>query len=364
MRGASDAAAKYKGLCSDLSAGTTETLNLKGAALFVFKTIHAVPWISYQESDQPMTWKPNKWIAAALGLFLPPVGLLYVARPQWAAFYLIVLIAAGAAMVGSFAGGTKIFLINELPVAIGIAAAIHAYFVASTSSARPTRPVYARWYGLGGIVLVFVALTFLTRAFVVEPFRVPANSMAPSVPKGSYVLVSKWGYGHYNTYGITLMRTQRTAPLARADLLVFDYPERPELSFIKRIIGLPGDKVTYRDKRLSINGDPVRTTAIEPSAESKDGSTAVKQFSEWLGTLPHPVMVDDRAPPIRLAGVRNFPGREKCVFEEAGFECEIPAGNYFVMGDSRDNSEDSRYWGFVPESAVIGKVSHVFVPGA
>ena len=269
-----------------------------------------------------MTWKPNKWIAATLGLILQPVGLLYVARPQWAAFYLIVLIASGAAMIESFAGGTKIFMVNELPVAIAIAAAIHSYFVASTSGARATRPVYARWYGLAGIVLVFAALTFLMRAFIVEPFRVPANSMAPSVPVGSFVLVSKWGYGHYTTYGITLMRTQRTAPLARADLLVFDYPERPELSYIKRIVGLPGDKVTYRDKRLTINGDPVRTTAIEPSAESKDGSATAKQFSEWLGVLPHPVMVDDRSPPIRLASVRNFPGREKCVYEASGFEQE------------------------------------------
>lgn len=309
-----------------------------------------------------MNWKPNKWIAAALGLFLQPVGLLYVARPQWAAFYLTVLIALGAVMIGVITRGVPIFSLNVLSVSIAIAAAVHSYFLASKSSAHKTRPAYTRWYSLAGIVLAVVAFVCLSRAFVAEPFRMPAKSMEPSVPMGSYLLVNKWGYGHYSTFGITLMRSQMTAPLARADLIVFDYPERPELSFIKRIIGLPGDKVSYRDKRLSINGAPVRMTAIDPSAESNVGSNTHRQYSEELGASPHLVMFDDRVSPIHLAVVRNFSGREKCVFEESGFSCEVPAGNYFVMGDNRDNSDDSRYWGFVPASAVIGKVSHVFVP--
>ena len=310
-----------------------------------------------------MNWKPNKWIAATLGLFLQPIGLLYVARPQWAAFYLIALVVLGVVMFTFLAGGVQFISIDFASGVVGIAAAIHSYRVASQFTVRTTRPAYTRWYGLGGIVLGFAALIFLSRAFVLEPFRVPARSMEPSVPVGSYLLVNKWGYGHYNTYGITLIRTQRSAPLARADLVVFDYPERPELSFVKRIIGLPGDKVAYRDKRLTINGEPVRTTAIVASTDSKAGPETFRQFSEYLGVLPHLVIVDDRAPAVRLGGVRNFPGREQCVYDVSGFECAVPVGNYFVMGDNRDNSEDSRYWGFVPESAVIGKVSQVFVPG-
>jgi signal peptidase I len=309
-----------------------------------------------------MNWKPNKWIAATLGLLLQPVGLLYVARPQWAASYLIVLIALGAVMIGFITRGVEIFSLNVLSAAIALAAAVHSYFLASKSSARTTRPAYTRWYCLAGIMLSAVAFVFLLRAFIAEPFRARASSMEPSVPVGSYLLVSKWGYGHYSTYGITLMRSRINVPLARADLVVFDYPERPKLTYVKRIIGLPGDKVAYRDKRLSINGVPVRTTAIDASTESKGGSQTHRQYSEELGASPHLVMFDDFFSPIRLANVRNFSSRVKCVYEDSGFMCEVQAGNYFVMGDNRDNSEDSRYWGFVPESAVIGKVSHIFVP--
>ena len=200
------------------------------------------------------------------------------------------------------------------------------------------------------------------RAFVMEPFRVPADSMAPSMPTGTYILVNKWGYGHYNTFGIPLYSAPISAPLSSGDAIVFDYPENPKISLVKRLVGLPGDKVAYRDKRLTINGKAVTTTTTGRTWDSGTSRISYKIFTEQLGALPHDIIADDRGPPVRVNGVRNFPQRDKCTYDETGFVCNVPVGHYFVMGDNRDNSEDSRYWGFVPGAAIIGKVSLAFLP--
>ncbi len=243
---------------------------------------------------------------------------------------------------------------------IALASPIHAYLVAARFREGDPRPAYTRWYGLIGVVIGFAVLNLVVRAFVIEPFRVPSTSMAPSYPRGTYILVEKWGYGNYQGYGVSLLHTKLSRPLSRADVIVFDYPEDPTKTFFKRVVGLPGDKVTYRDKRLSLNGVPVLT--IAGSGEVRDGSRVFTQLAEKLGDTPHLIWVDDDVPPIRLRGVRNFANRDKCAHDENGFECVVPPGQYFVMGDNRDNSDDSRYWGFVPESAVIGKVWHSFSP--
>ena len=127
-------------------------------------------------------------------------------------------------------------------------------------------------------------------------------------------------------------------------------------------IGLPGNKVAYREKRLAISGEAVTTTTTGRTWDSGTSQTSYKIVTEQVGAPPHDIIVDERAPPARLRGVRNFPQRDKCSYDESGFVCNVPAGHYFVMGDSRDNSEDSRYWGFVPGSAVIGRVWVAFLP--
>ena len=309
-----------------------------------------------------MNWKPNKWVAVALTIFLQPLGLLYVARPFWAVLYFLIALGVVFAKIALPTHDGQSIALDLTLSGVLIVAAVYAYRVASRAAETTSRPAYTRWYGLATTLLGLWAATVLIRTFIVEPFRMPAASMAPSLPSGTYILVNKWGYGHYGTYGVRAFSTPISKPLSRGDVIVFDYPENPELTFIKRLVGLPGDKVVYRDKRLAINGVAVPTTDTGTTWDSDAGRAKYKIFTEQLGALPHNIMVDEDAPSLRLHGVRNYPQRDKCTYDESGFACDIPAGQYFVMGDSRDNSDDSRYWGFVPASAIIGKVSHAFVP--
>ncbi len=304
---------------------------------------------------------PNKWIAAILGLFLQGFALLYVAQPAWTIFYFIVSLAIAIARISLSAAGGQGLLFDLVAVMLAIVAAVHAYRIASKWPQDKQRPAYSRWYGLLGIVAVFSMALICLRAFVAEPFRIPAASMKPALPVGSTIVIEKWGYGHYSTFGISLLRTAPTARIALGDIIVFDYPENPEVNFVKRVVGLPGDKVSYRERRLSVNGlaAALEPTTNVPAPALNEGQRFVE---EKLGGESYTTIVDDNAPPIRLNAVRKFPDRSSCTYDDSGVECVVPPGKYFVMGDNRDNSDDSRYWGFVPESAVVGKLKLVFRP--
>jgi signal peptidase I len=259
------------------------------------------------------------------------------------------------------AEGTRLEL-DLLGVLLAIVAAVHTYRVALAWESSAMRPAYARWYGMLGVAAAIVIFGFFVRAFGIEPFRLPSTAMAPGLPSGTFVVVRKWGYGHYGTFGIDALRTSLSAPLARGDVVVFDYPVRPEVTFIKRLIGLPGDTIEYRERRLRINGTAVPATNKGMAIADTRGGTLLKRMTERLGDAEFDVLVDDRLPPVNTGGVRNFPMRDLCRHDAEGFACTIPAGHYFMMGDNRDNSDDSRYWGFVPESLIVGKVVATFLP--
>src|SRR5439155_495577 len=194
--------------------------------------------------------KPKKWIAAVLGLLIQPAGMLYVARPGWAAAYfaLAAIIVLGNMFVlrGRESAG------NAIALLVAIICAIHSYRLARDYRALK-RPWYSRWYGLVGIVAAFAALALGTRAFLFEPFRFPSGSMTPSIEPRAHLIVKKWGYGNYGTYGVHLMRTGMSSEVQRGDIVVFEYPEDTALSYAKRVVGLPGDRISYYNKRLWIN---------------------------------------------------------------------------------------------------------------
>src|SRR5947207_4771559 len=202
--------------------------------------------------------KPKKWTAAVLGLLIQPVGMLYVARPGWAAVYFALgaIIALGNLFMlrGGLAGNATLLL-------VAIICAIHAYRLARDYRAVK-RPWYSRWHGLVGIGAAFAALAFGVRAFLVEPFRFPSESMVPSIEARAHLIVKKWGYGNYGTYGIHLMRTGMSSRLQRGDIVVFEYPEDRSLSYVRRVIGLPGDRISYYNKRLKINDDEIQMRRI------------------------------------------------------------------------------------------------------
>ena len=202
-----------------------------------------------------------------------------------------------------------------------------------------------------------IAVVFVLRSFLFEPFKIPSGSMIPPLWIGDLILVNRF------TYGVRLpvlqtKVTDGTAP-ARSDVMVFRYPPQPNLDYIKRVVGLPGDEVAYLNKRLSINGVPVPTEAV-PDFFDESTLRYAKQFEEKIGDKPHRLLVNAEVPAF-IQGASDFPYRENCRYSVEGVVCKVPAGHYFLMGDNRDNSLDSRYWGFVPEANIVGKAFFVWM---
>ncbi|WP_028312943.1 signal peptidase I [Derxia gummosa] len=207
----------------------------------------------------------------------------------------------------------------------------------------------------GGFFPVIISV-FLLRSFVVEPFRIPSGSMIPTLVVGDLILVNKFSYGIrlpvLNTKVIDNGNPQR------GDVMVFRYPKDPSVDYIKRVVGVPGDEVVYRDKRLTVNGVDYPTERVDDYFDG-DRVSYLQQYQETVGSLTHRVLVDERRP--AEVNPENFEGRENCSYDVHGFRCKVPAGHYFMMGDNRDNSLDSRYWGFVPDANIVGKAFFVWM---
>jgi len=202
-----------------------------------------------------------------------------------------------------------------------------------------------------------IAAVFVLRSFLFEPFKIPSGSMIPTLLVGDLILVNKF------TYGLKLpvvnSRLTEGNAVQRGDVVVFRYPPQPSVDYIKRVVGLPGDEVAYLNKRLTINGQPVATTAV---SDFFDESTMeyFKQFDEQLGVKNHRIIVDERRPGF-VAGAFDFQYKDNCRYNVEGVTCKVPEGQYFVMGDNRDNSLDSRFWGFVPDRNIVGKAFFVWM---
>ena len=202
-----------------------------------------------------------------------------------------------------------------------------------------------------------IAIVFVLRSFLFEPFKIPSGSMIPTLMVGDLILVNKF------TYGVRLPVINKKIIDAgspeRGDVMVFRYPPQPNLDYIKRVVGVPGDEIAYLNKRLTINGQPVETTNL-PDFFEKDAMRYFQQFEEKLGDKPHRLLNDVRSPAF-IQGASDFAYRENCRYSVEGVSCKVPAGHYFVMGDNRDNSLDSRYWGFVPDENIVGKAFFVWM---
>ena len=185
-------------------------------------------------------------------------------------------------------------------------------------------------------VLFFV---LLLRSFLFEPFQIPSGSMLPTLKIGDFILVNKFDYGlRLPVLGKTVYEVGQPS---RGDVMVFKYPEDPNINFIKRVVGIPGDTVEYRNKVIYVNGAMQTLTRMVP-----DGSLVVppltEEASEQLGDREHRIW-------RRMTQGRDFP------------PIQIPEGQYFVMGDNRDNSNDSRVWGFVDDSLIVGRAFAVWM---
>jgi len=216
------------------------------------------------------------------------------------------------------------------------------------------QPWWLDW--TAGLFPVIISVFFL-RSFVVEPFKIPSGSMIPTLRVGDLILVNKFTYG-LRLPVLNTRLTEGNRP-ERGDVMVFRYPPRPSQDYIKRVVGLPGDTVAYLNKRLTINGEVMPTQAL-PEFFDDDVMRYFKQFEETLGGRKHALLNDDDRPAF-VPGASDFAGREGCTYTVEGVTCKVPEGHYFMMGDNRDNSLDSRYWGFVPEGNIVGKAFFVWM---
>jgi signal peptidase I len=216
------------------------------------------------------------------------------------------------------------------------------------------QPIWLEYSASFFPVILFV---FILRSFVVEPFKIPSGSMIPTLLIGDLILVNKF------TYGIRLPIIDKKiisiSNPQRGDVMVFRYPLDTSLDYIKRVVGIGGDVIEYRNKTLSINGVPLPMIGLEKYYDPNDLTYSL-QFQETLGGKKHLILNDEDAPPY-VVGVQSFKNKDNCIYDVTGFKCVVPQGHYFMMGDNRDNSSDSRIWGFVSDKQVVGKAFLVWM---
>ncbi len=189
-----------------------------------------------------------------------------------------------------------------------------------------------------------ILLVLVVRSFIVEPFRIPSGSMMPTLLVGDFILVNKFAYG----LRLPVLNTKiiETGEPKRGEVFVFRYPENPKVDYIKRVIGVPGDHIVYRNKQLTINGQPATQEYLDTYVGVGGGltSTGARRLQEDLLGVKHNILVMPE---------RNVFGGD--------FEYVVPEGQYFAMGDNRDNSRDSRAWGTVPEANLVGKAFMIWM---
>ena len=182
-------------------------------------------------------------------------------------------------------------------------------------------------------------LVLLVRSFLIEPFRIPSGSLEPTLLVGDFIVVNKFAYG------IRLpVIEKKIIPIATpktGEIAVFRWPPAPTYDYIKRVIGVPGDKIVYHNKILSINGVEMKQQFVEYTTDESSGK-AVAKYSENLNGVVHDIFVGTDVPAV-------------------DFEVEVPKGHYFMMGDNRDDSADSRFWGFVADDYLRGKASLIWM---
>ncbi|OAI13712.1 S26 family signal peptidase [Methylomonas koyamae] len=187
-----------------------------------------------------------------------------------------------------------------------------------------------------------VLIVLLLRSFLFEPFRIPSGSMMPTLLVGDFILVNKFNYG----IRLPVLNTKivEVGEPKRGDIVVFRYPKQPEVDYIKRVIGLPGDRIAYFDKKLYVNGTPIKQVSLGRYQGVGQGAnmTGAERLEEDLAGVQHSILVAPGASSVEDVFV-------------------VPPGHYFMMGDNRDNSNDSRYWGYVPEANLVGRAFFIWM---
>jgi len=222
-------------------------------------------------------------------------------------------------------------LLSVLTLLTGVGWALDKW-VFAPKRAEDQRPSWLLDFSRSFFPVILIVL--LLRSFLVEPFRIPSGSMIPTLLVGDFILVNKFSYGLRDPVFHTKLLD--TGEPKRGDIIVFRYPVDPTTDFIKRVVGLPGDHVAYHDKTLTVNGTPMPLEPAGVYAGNDGGPWVAQRFTESLSDVKHSVLINPSRP-------------------AEGFEFTVPPGQYFMMGDNRDGSLDSRVWGTVPEQNLVGR---------
>jgi len=217
------------------------------------------------------------------------------------------------------------------------------------------QPWWLDWTaGLFPVILI----VFVLRSFLFEPFKIPSGSMIPTLEIGDLILVNKFHYGV--RLPVINKKIIENKPVQRGDVMVFRYPVDPSIDFIKRVVGLPGDTITYASQKLTVNGVAAPLERLDDYYE-EDRRGYSPQFRETFGDKPHRILVEPRLPSSYGMRAHLAKFADACTYSPDSVTCKVPAGHYFVMGDNRDNSEDSRFWGFVPDENIVGRAFLVWM---
>lgn len=209
--------------------------------------------------------------------------------------------------------------------------------------------------------ITILVVVWVLRAFLFEAYQIPSSSMRPGLVVGDFILVNKFEYGIKAPFtNDTIIKVK---PVARGDIIVFSDPDVHNRDLIKRVVGIPGDVINYNNKQLTINGQKLEYTdagnySYSEKLANEDMSIENNQYEENLLGVKHKIITWSEMPNFAPEQVKNFPLKENCTYTDTEFTCKVPAGHYFMMGDNRDNSLDSRYWGFIDDKAVLG---HAFL---
>ena len=234
------------------------------------------------------------------------------------------------------------------------------------------------WLELTADLFPIIAFIFVLRSFLFEPFKIPSGSMIPTLQIGDFILVNKFTYGiRFPVWHQKLISINEPV---RGDVVVFRYPMDESVDYIKRVVGVPGDVVEYKNKHLTINGQSFDYQSIafipqvggDERSEFIDRMTPInlkpthlmETYPKDLASVTHTIENDPQRPsgfPSNFVPEPPYPQMENCQYNFEGFVCKVPPGNYFMMGDNRDNSLDSRYWGFVPEKNLVGKAIFIWM---
>lgn len=269
-------------------------------------------------------WTPSLWITLLLGVILQPFVFLYINRPRMFGLYL--LLALGALVADFY------WAVGYFSLLLSLLCPLHALWLIRGCQPQQARGWYARWWVTLGLYLCVVMSIFAFRSFFYEPFTVPSASMNPTLEAGDRIVVSKLGFGHYGSLGFTLLSPGVRDPqrMRRGEVYVFLHPEL-QVPYVKRLLGLPGDQLLFAGQAVWVNGQAL---AMQPA--SADDQQRLS--SETAGSVTYQIRhLNQPVTPVTGA-------------------FRVPEGQYFFVGDNRDDSSDSRHWGPVNADSIIGEV--------